>query len=333
MKEEKKSYICIELKSFDASAEFVDAGLDSLDTHLVVADESRTEKTICLAVTPALKAYGVSGRARLFEVMEAVRKINQQRQAVNGGRPFSGESSSQRELMADPSLKLKVEIAPPRMRSYMEKSRRIYEIYMHFVAPEDMHVYSIDEVFMDVTAYLQTYRMDAAHLASRMISEVQKQTGITATGGVGTNLYLAKVAMDVMAKHMKPNEDGVRIATLDEVSYRKLFWSHTPITDFWRIGPGYRNKLASLGLYTLGDVAKCSVGGADDYYNEALLYRTFGKNAELLIDHAWGYEPCEISHIKAYIPRSNSISNGQVLSEPYAYDKAKLIVREMTLCI
>ncbi|MCR5282483.1 MAG: DNA methylase [Lachnospiraceae bacterium] len=325
-----RQYVCIDLKSFYASVECMARGFDSLDTNLVVADESRTEKTICLAVSPSLKAYGIPGRARLFEVIEKVRLANLERKRRIGGKPFTGSSCSAKELEKNPYLELDFHIATPRMAVYMEASSRIYDIYMHYISPEDMHVYSIDEVFMDVTPYLETYQMTAKQLAQKLIGLITKELGITATGGVGTNLYLAKVAMDVLAKHMEPNEDGIRIAELDEVSYRKLFWCHTPITDFWRIGRGIRDRLAKHGMYTLGDIARCSVGADDEYYNEKLLYKIFGKNAELLIDHAWGFENCTIEQIKSYVPENNSLSTGQVLSEPYDSKKARLIVHEMT---
>ncbi len=324
-----RQYICIDLKSFYASAECRDRDYDPLNANLVVADESRTEKTICLAVSPALKSLGIPGRARLFEVIERVKQVNLERKKAYG-KKLEGESIWASELAEDPSRAVSFEIARPRMARYMEISTHIYNIYMHYVAPEDMHVYSIDEVFMDVTAYLDTYRMTAAQLCEKLILLVQEDTGITATGGVGSNLYLAKVAMDVLAKHMQPNEKGVRIAELDEQLYRRLFWAHQPITDFWRIGRGTQRKLAENGMFTLGDVARCSIGSRTDFYNEDLLYRLFGKNAELLIDHAWGWEPCTIADIKAYVPENNSLSIGQVLQEPYPFDKAAIIVREMT---
>ncbi len=324
-----RQYICIDLKSFYASVECIERDLDSMDTHLVVADESRTEKTICLAVTPALKAYGVPGRARLFEVVSAVKQINAERKRAYG-KELEGESHSARELAENPALALSFITAKPRMARYIDISTQIYEIYMHYISPEDMHVYSIDEVFMDVTAYLNTYGMSAAQLARMLIGKVQDQLGITATGGVGSNMYLAKVAMDVMAKHMEADETGVRIAVLDEGLYRRLFWDHRPITDFWRVGGGIAKKLAANGMYTMGDIARCSVGEPGQFQNEELLYRLFGKNAELLIDHAWGVESCTMDRIKAYVPENNSLRSGQVLSEPYDWDKARLIVREMT---
>ncbi|MEI3190261.1 MAG: DNA methylase [Lachnospiraceae bacterium] len=317
------TYIAIDLKSFYASGECRDRGLDPLDTNLVVADESRTDKTICLAVTPTLKSFGISGRARLFEVKQRVQEVNADRKRNLRGREFAGSSHFYSELSKDPSLALDFIIAPPRMAYYMEYSTRIYEIYMKYVAPEDIIVYSIDEVFMDVTDYLQTYRMSPRDLAMKMILEVLETTGITATAGIGTNLYLCKVAMDVMAKHIPSDENGVRIAFLDEMTYRRELWSHRPITDFWRVGRGYAKKLETYGIYTMGDVARCSE------QNEELLYRLFGKNAELLIDHAWGWEPCTVEAVKAYRPESSSLGSGQVLQCPYDAEKAKLVVREM----
>lgn len=317
------TYIAIDLKSFYASVECRDRGLDPLDTNLVVADESRTDKTICLAVTPTLKSFDIPGRARLFEVKQRVQEINADRKRNLRGREFSGSSHFYSELSKDPSLELDFIIAPPRMAYYMEYSTRIYEIYMKYVAPEDIIVYSIDEVFMDVTDYLQTYRMSPRDLAMKMILEVLETTGITATAGIGTNLYLCKVAMDVMAKHIPSDENGVRIAFLDEMTYRRELWSHRPITDFWRVGRGYAKKLETYGIYTMGDVARCSE------QNEELLYRLFGKNAELLIDHAWGWEPCTVEAVKAYQPESSSLGSGQVLQCPYDAEKAKLVVREM----
>ena len=317
------TYIAIDLKSFYASVECRDRGLDPLDTNLVVADESRTDKTICLAVTPTLKSFGIPGRARLFEVKQRVQEVNADRKRNLRGREFAGSSHFYSELSKDPSLALDFIIAPPRMAYYMEYSTRIYEIYMKYVAPEDIIVYSIDEVFMDVTDYLQTYRMSPRDLAMKMILEVLEATGITATAGIGTNLYLCKVAMDVMAKHIPSDENGVRIAFLDEMTYRRELWSHRPITDFWRVGRGYAKKLETYGIYTMGDVARCSE------QNEELLYRLFGKNAELLIDHAWGWEPCTVEAVKAYKPESSSLGSGQVLQCPYDAEKAKLVVREM----
>lgn len=325
-----KQYIAIDLKSFYASVECKERGLDPLLTNLVVADAERTEKTICLAVSPSLKKYGIPGRARLFEVVQRVREVNIERKNQAPGRRFNGKSNMATELEEHPELEIDYITAPPRMALYMEYSTRIYEIYLRYVAPEDIHVYSIDEVFMDVTQYLSTYKLTARELAQKMIKEVLEETGITATAGIGTNLYLCKVAMDIMAKRVKPDESGVRIAELDEMSYRRLLWSHRPITDFWRVGHGYQKRLESVGLFTMGDIARCSVGGERDYYNEDLLYKLFGVNAELLIDHAWGWEPTTIEMIKSYKPSVNSLSSGQVLQCPYDFEKGKLIVREMT---
>ena len=304
--------------------------LDPLTTNLVVADAERTEKTICLAVSPSLKVYGIPGRARLFEVVQRVKEVNQERLQKLPKRMFEGSSCFSDELKEHPELSVTYVTAKPRMALYMKYSTQIYDIYLRYIAPEDMHVYSIDEVFMDVTHYLNTYHMTAKELASRMILDVMQETGITATAGIGTNLYLCKVAMDIVAKHVAPDANGVRIAELDEMSYRRLLWDHRPLTDFWRVGGGYRKKLEAAGLYTMGDVARCSLGREQDFYNEDLLYRMFGINAELLIDHAWGYEPTTIDLIKAYKPETNSISSGQVLQCPYEFEKGKLIVREMT---
>ncbi len=298
---DERKYIAIDLKSFYASVECVERKLDPLKAKLVVADESRTEKTICLAVSPALKSLGIPGRPRLFEVVQRAREL--------GGIEFI--------------------TAKPRMALYMAYSTRIYKIYLRYVAPEDIFAYSIDEVFIDATSYLRIYGLTAHELAIKMIREVLAETGITATAGIGTNLYLSKVAMDIVAKHMPADDDGVRIAELDEMSYRRQLWEHTPLTDFWRVGRGYRRKLEAHGLYTMGDIARCSIGGGRDYYNEELLYKLFGINAELLIDHAWGWEPCTMSEIKAYKPDSNSISQGQVLHEPYDNKKGRIIIREM----
>lgn len=330
--------IAIDLKSFYASVECRERGLDPLTANLVVADASRTEKTICLAVSPSLKAYGIPGRARLFEVVQRVREVNRERRQRAPGRRLTGKSSDANALAADPSLAVDYIVARPQMAHYMRVSTRIYDIYTRYIAPEDIHVYSVDEVFMDVTHYTHLYEAEARragldtvhYMALMMVRDVLYRTGITATAGIGTNLYLAKVAMDVVAKHVEPDADGVRIAALDEHSYRELMWSHRPLTDFWRVGRGYARKLEAEGLYTMGDIARCSVGGKNDYYNEELLYRLFGVNAELLIDHAWGWEPCRISDIKAYQPESNSLSVGQVLQCPYPFDKARLVMREMT---
>lgn len=325
----KKTYIAIDLKSFYASVECVERGLDPLTTNLVVADTSRTEKTICLAVSPSLKSYGISGRARLFEVVQKMERVNWERKKQLKNKKFSGSSYSDLDLKENPSLEVSYLIATPRMAHYMKYSARIYEIYLKYIAPEDIHVYSIDEVFMDVTSYLNTYQMDAKQLAMTIIKDVLETTGITATAGIGTNLYLAKVAMDIVAKRIQPDQNGVRIASLDEMEYRKLLWTHRPLTDFWRVGKGYAKKLEENGLYTMGDIARCSLGKEKSYHNEALLYELFGVNAELLIDHAWGYEPCTIKDIKSYQPENNSVGSGQVLHEPYTYKKARLIVQEM----
>lgn len=327
---DEKTYIAIDLKSFYASVECNERGLDPMNTNLVVADHSRTEKTICLAVTPSLKAYGISGRARLFEVIAKVNQVNEQRKKQAAGGRLTGKSYHADALREDPSLAIDFIVAQPRMAYYMQYSTRIYQIYLKHVAPEDIHVYSVDEVFIDATAYLKTNGMTGHEFARMLIKDVLSQTGVTATAGIGTNLYLCKIAMDIVAKHIDADEDGVRIAELDEQSYRRLLWSHRPITDFWRVGKGYAKILAEHGMYTMGDVAKCSVGSINEYYNEGLLYRLFGVNAELLIDHAWGWEPCTIADIKSYKPLSRSISSGQVLQYPYDVQKAKLIVREMT---
>lgn len=326
---DERVYIAIDLKSFYASVECIERGLDPLTTHLVVADASRTEKTICLAVSPSLKAHGISGRARLFEVVQSVREVNNDRRKNIKNRQFSGTSYSDLELKENPNLELTYVTAPPRMAYYIEYSSKIYGIYLKYIAPEDIHVYSIDEVFIDATSYLNTYQMTAKELAMTIIKDVLENTGITATAGIGTNLYLAKVAMDIVAKHIPANKDGVRIAELCEQSYRELLWTHRPLTDFWRVGKGIAKKLEDHGMYTMGDVARCSIGDFKDYYNEDLLYKLFGINAELLIDHAWGYEPCRISDIKSYQPQNTSIGSGQVLHEPYTYEKARIIVQEM----
>lgn len=327
---DNRIYIAIDLKSFYASVECVERGLNPLTTNLVVADASRTEKTICLAVSPSLKAYGISGRARLFEVVQKVREVNAIRKNNSPTGKLTGASSDDTELKASPELAVDYIIAPPRMAYYIDYSTKIYNIYLKYIAPEDIHVYSIDEVFMDVTGYLNTYGLTPHDLAMEIIRDILNTSGITATAGIGTNLYLCKIAMDIVAKHIPPNSEGVRIAQLNEMSYRKLLWTHRPLSDFWRVGKGYEKKLAEAGLYTMGDIARCSVGSESDYYNEDLLYRMFGVNAELLIDHAWGWEPCTIAEIKAYKPSTNSISSGQVLSEPYTNEKARLIVWEMT---
>ena len=320
---EARTYIAIDLKSFYASVECRERGLDPLDTNLVVADERRTDKTICLAATPSLKSFGVPGRARLFEVKQRLKEVNAARRRHLPGRAFTGSSHFASELAANPALSADFLIARPRMAHYMAYSTNIYAIYMKYVAPEDIIVYSIDEVFLDVTAYLKTYRLTAKELAKKMMLDVLESTGITATAGIGTNLYLAKVAMDIRAKHSPADENGVRIAALDELRYRRELWSHRPLTDFWRVGRGYTRKLEAYGIYTMGDVARCSL------QDEDLLYRLFGKNAELLIDHAWGYEPCGIADVKAYRPASKSLGEGQVLQTPYEAEKAKIVMLEM----
>ena len=325
-----KIYAAIDLKSFYASVECIERGLDPMTTNLVVADASRTEKTICLAVTPSLKAYGVSGRARLFEVVQKVKEVNADRLKKAPGRKFTGSSSNSLELQSSPELALDYVVARPQMAHYVERSTDIYNVYLKYVAPEDIHVYSIDEVFMDITNYLSAYKLTAHELVMQIILDVLSTTGITATAGIGTNLYLSKIAMDIEAKHIKADENGVRIAYLDEMKYRHSLWTHRPLTDFWRVGRGYAKKLEEHGLFTMGDIARCSIGKAHDYQNENLLYKLFGINAELLIDHAWGWEPCTIEDVKAYKPSTNSIGSGQVLQHPYTFDKAKLIVREMT---
>lgn len=325
----QRTYLCIDLKSFYASVELMERGLDPMTTNLVVADESRTEKTICLAVSPSLKAYGISGRPRLFEVVERVKEVNAQRKRLAPARTLLGESYSDVELKSNPALAVSYIIAPPRMARYMEKSTEIYHVYLKHIAAEDIHVYSIDEVFMDITCYLDTYRLTARKLAMRIIRDVLSTTGITATAGIGANMYLGKVAMDIVAKHVQADADGVRIAELDEQAYRRLLWTHRPLKDFWRVGRGYAKKLEEVGLFTMGDIARCSLGGKADYHNEDLLYSLFGVNAELLIDHAWGWEPCTIAQVKAYKPKTTSLGSGQVLQCPYAFDKGRLIVREM----
>lgn len=319
-----RTYIAIDLKSFYASVECMERGLDPLTTNLVVADASRTEKTICLAVSPSLKAYGIPGRARLFEVVQRLYEVNCIRRGVAPGHALTGRSTDDRELKAHPELEVDYIAAPPRMAYYMKYSADIYQIYLKYAAPEDIHVYSIDEVFIDATAYLKLYRQDAYGFARMLVEDVLKTTGITATVGIGTNLYLCKVAMDIVAKRVAPDANGIRVASLDEDSYRRLLWDHRPLTDFWRVGPGIARKLERRGMFTMGDVARQSLGQGEDS-----LYRLFGVNAELLIDHAWGYEPCTIADIKAYTPSSSSISSGQVLTCPYPSPKARLVAREM----
>lgn len=325
-----RAYISIDLKSFYASVECKDRGLDPLMTNLVVADASRSEKTICLAVSPPLKAYGVPGRPRLFEVVQKVREINAARLRKAPDHVFSGKSWDYTELEASPRLALDYLVATPRMARYVEYSTRVYHVYLKYIAPEDIHVYSIDEVMIDATNYLNIYHMTARELASQMILDVFNTVGITATAGIGSNLYLSKVAMDILAKHIPPDKNGIRVAELDEEGYRRELWSHRPLTDFWRVGRGYAQKLEQRGIFTMGDIARCSLGGSRDYPNEDLLYKLFGVNAELLIDHAWGWEPCTMADVKAYTPGSKSIASGQVLHCAYPREKARLIVREMT---
>ena len=325
----QKQYVAIDLKSFYASVECTERGFDPLDANLVVADESRTDKTICLAVSPALKAYGISGRARLFEAKQRIREVNAGRRMNAPGHKFTGKSIYASELERDPSLELDYVVATPRMQYYMNYSRKIVEIYLRYISPEDLLVYSIDEVFIDVTPYLRRYRMDAHDFAMMLIRQVLEETRITATAGIGTNMYLAKVAMDIVAKHMPADKDGVRIAQLDEKSYRETLWCHRPLTDFWRVGRGIARKLEANGMFTMGDVARCSLGKPGEYLSEDLLYRLFGVNAELLIDHAWGWEPTEISDCKSYVPETKSLSMGQVLSRPYAAKEARVVVQEM----
>ena len=316
-------YIAIDLKSFYASVECIERGLDPMTTNLVVADQSRTEKTICLAVSPSLKGYGVPGRPRLFEVVAKVREANATRRWSAPGRRLVGATYDHRILLEDPRLAVDYIVAPPRMALYIDYSTRIYQVYLKYFSPDDIHVYSIDEVFIDVTHYLKTYKKTARELAEVVIKDVLDTTGITATVGIGTNMYLCKIAMDIVAKRMKPDEHGARIAELDEMSYRRILWKHRPLTDFWRVGRGYTKKLESHGIYTMGDVALTSI------QNEDLLYKLFGINAELLIDHAWGYEPCTIADIKSYKPMSKSLNSGQVLHCPYDAEGGRLIVREM----
>ena len=325
----ERTYIAIDLKSFYASSECAELGFDPLSTHLVVADQSRTDKTICLAVSPSLKAYGLPGRARLFEVKAKLKEVNAARRAAAPGGVLRGESYDAKALAANPNLAAGVYIAKPRMSHYLNASGKIYGIYLRYASADDIHVYSIDEVFMDVTRYLHAYGKTPHELARDIVRAIYSETGITATAGIGTNLYLAKVAMDIVAKHMPADAEGVRIAQLDETSYRRLLWGHRPLTDFWRVGRGYAKKLESHGLMTMGDIARCSLGRASDYYNEDLLYRLFGVNAELLIDHAWGWEPCTISDIKAYKPAEHSVGAGQVLTGVALFGTARLIAKEM----
>lgn len=324
MEPAEKCYIAIDLKSFFASVECVERGLNPMTTNLVVADAARTEKTICLAVSPSLKAHGISGRARLFEVVQRVREVNNARRWRAPGRTFTGKSCQAPALAADPALELDYIVAKPQMAHYLKASTEIYQIYLRFVAPEDIHVYSIDEVFIDATPYLKTYGLTAREFAMRLVLEVLKTTGITATAGIGSNLYLCKVAMDIVAKHIEADRNGVRIAQLNEMTYRRLLWEHRPLTDFWRVGAGTSRRLETAGMHTMGDIALRAE------WDEEWFYRTFGVNAGLLIDHAWGVEPCTIADIKAYKPASSSLGSGQVLQCPYPNEKARLIVREMT---
>lgn len=317
------TYIAIDLKSFYASVECKERNLNPLTTNLVVADNSRTQKTICLAVSPSLKAYGVPGRPRLFEVQKIIREVNQERIKKATNRTFIDDSYDAQFLATHPDYEVDFIVAPPQMAKYIEISSQIYEVYLTYVSKEDIHVYSIDEVFIDVTPYLDTYKISAHELTLRIVQDIYKQTGITATAGIGSNLYLAKVAMDIVAKHIEPDKDGVRIASLDEMEYRHTLWNHRPLIDFWRVGRGYTKKLEAHGLYTMGDIARCSLE------NEEVLYRLFGVNAELLIDHAWGYEPCTMKEIKNYKPANHSFGAGQVLHSPYPFSKARIIVKEM----
>lgn len=324
-----KTYISIDLKSFYASVECMERGLDPLNTNLVVADASRTQKTICLAVSPSLKAYGIPGRARLFEVEQKVKEANARRQTRAPKNILDGKSVFATELNENPCLAIDYIAAKPRMALYMSKSTQIYDVYLRYIAPEDIYAYSVDEVFVDASGYLKTYGLNAHDFARLLVREVFKETGITATAGIGPNLYLCKIAMDIGAKHTEADADGVRIAELDEYSYRRLLWDHRPITDFWRVGRGYAKKLAKKSIFTMGDIARCSLGTSSDYYNEDLLYKMFGVNAELLIDHAWGYEPCTLAEVKSYRPQHKSLVSGQVLQNAYTYEKTRIVVREM----
>lgn len=324
-----KTYISIDLKSFYASVECMERGLDPLNTNLVVADASRTQKTICLAVSPSLKAYGIPGRARLFEVEQKVKEANARRQTRAPKNILDGKSVFATELNENPCLAIDYIAAKPRMALYMSNSTQIYDVYLRYIAPEDIYAYSVDEVFIDASGYLKTYGLNAHDFARLLVREVFKETGITATAGIGPNLYLCKIAMDIGAKHTEADADGVRIAELDEYSYRRLLWDHRPITDFWRVGRGYAKKLAKKSIFTMGDIARCSLGTSSDYYNEDLLYKMFGVNAELLIDHAWGYEPCTLAEVKSYRPQRKSLVSGQVLQNAYTYEKTRIVVREM----
>jgi len=330
MEGNNRIYMAIDLKSFYASVECIERSLDPLTSNLVVADASRTEKTICLAVSPSLKIFGIPGRARLFEVVQKVKVENAKRVLYAPNKKFIGSSFHAEELEKSPDLAIDYIAAPPRMALYMEYSTRIYNVYLKYIAPEDIHVYSIDEVFMDVTDYLKSTKLTPREFAKMIIKDVLDTVGVTATAGIGTNLYLAKIAMDIVAKHIPADNDGVRIAEIDEMSYRELLWSHQPITDFWRVGKGYAKKLEKYSLYTMGDIARCSLGNEQEYHNEDLLYKLFGVNAELLIDHAWGWEPCTLADVKAYKPENKSTGAGQVLHAPYPNDKARIIVQEMT---
>ena len=318
-----RTYIAIDLKSFYASVECVERGLDPLMTNLVVADQSRTDKTICLAVSPSLKAYGIGGRPRLFEVVQKVREVNNERRRTLPYGRFNGKSYFDKELKAHPDWEIDYLVAPPRMAHYINYSTRVYQVYLKYIAPEDIYAYSIDEVFIDATNYLPTYKISAHELALKMVRDVLKETGITATAGIGTNMYLCKIAMDIVAKHIPADQDGVRIAELDEMSYRRQLWNHKPLTSFWRVGRGIARRLAPYGIDTMGKIARCSLN------NEELLYKLFGVNAELLIDHAWGWEPCTMAEVKAYKPEANCLSNGQVLSTGYEFKKARVVAREM----
>ena len=318
-----KCYVCIDLKSFYASVECKERGLNPLTTNLVVADSERTEKTICLAVSPSLKSYGISGRARLFDVVQTVKEVNKERKKQTLDNTLKGKSYDNTELKKYPNLEVDYIIAPPRMKYYMKYSTEIYKTYLKYVSEEDIYPYSIDEVFCDITGYLKTYKMTSNEFVRKMIMEVYNTTGITATAGIGTNMFLCKVAMDIEAKHIEPDEYGVRIAELDEIGFRKKLWNHKPLTDFWRIGKGYSKKLEEIGLYTMGDIARCSIE------NEEILYKLFGINAELLIDHSWGWECTTIKSVKSYKAENKSISSGQVLHCPYTFEKAKLVLKEM----
>lgn len=330
MNDSKNIYVAIDLKSFYASVECLERGLDPLTNHLVVADSSRSEKTICLAVSPSLKAYKIPGRVRLYEVVQKIKIENDKRAQKLPGRKLSGASYQAEELKQSPSMAIDYIVAPPRMALYIEYSTRIYNVYLKYVAPEDIHVYSIDEVFIDITNYLKHSNQTPREFTKMIIKDVFETVGVTATAGIGTNLYLCKIAMDIVAKKIEADADGVRIAEIDEQSYRELLWDHQPITDFWRVGRGYAKKLEKHGLYTMGDIARCSMGEENAFHNEDLLYDLFGVNAELLIDHAWGWEPCKLEHVKGYKPSSKSTGAGQVLLRPYTYDEVRIIVMEMT---